>query len=113
MAVDRIERINALLKRVLGEAMPRVLANDDVQSILITVTGVFCAADLRDATVSVSVFGDEALQERALGHLVHHARDFQRAIAREVKLKFTPLLHFKLDHSLEKGDKVLQILDSL
>ena len=113
MAVDRIERVNSLLKRVIGEAMFRVLQSDSIQAVLVTVTNVSCASDLRDATVSVSVFGDEALQNRALQHLQHHARDFQRAIASEVKLKFTPLLHFKLDHSLEKGDKVLQILDNL
>ena len=32
---------------------------------------------------------------------------------REVRMKFTPQLRFELDHSIEKGDAVLAILDKL
>ena len=113
MPVNRLERVNALLKRVIGEAVFRVMQSDDVSPGLITVTGVTCGKDLRNATVRVSVFGDEALQKRALGHLVHHEREFQQVVNREVRLKFTPQLRFVLDHSLEKGDHVLAILDTL
>ena len=113
MSVDRLDRVNALLKRVIGEGMFRIMQNDDVSPALITVTDVACATNLRDATVKVSVFGDSSTQERALGHLVHHAREFQRAVNSQVRLKFTPQLHFQLDHSLEKGDHVLEILNSL
>ena len=67
----------------------------------------------RDATVSVSVFGDDDLKQTALSHLKHHARDFQALINRQVRLKFTPRLTFRLDLSLEKGDEVLAILDKL
>ena len=76
-------------------------------------TGVTCGKDLRNATVRVSVFGDEALQKRALGHLVHHEREFQQVVNREVRLKFTPQLRFVLDHSLEKGDETLAIINQL
>ena len=113
MSVDRLERVNALLKRVLGEGIYRVMQHDDISPVLLTVTGVSCSSDLRDATVSVSVLGDEDLRRRAIGHLTHHARDLQKILAREVRLKFTPRLHFKSDMSLEKGDRVLAILDSL
>ena len=101
MPVNRLERVNALLKRVIGEAVFRVMQTDDVSPGLITVTGVSCGKDLRNATVRVSVFGDEALQKRALGHLVHHEREFQQIVNREVRLKFTPQLRSVLDHSLE------------
>ena len=60
MSVDRLERVNSLLKRVIGEAVFRVMQSDDVSPGLITVTGVTCGKDLRNATVRVSVFGDEA-----------------------------------------------------
>ena len=76
-------------------------------------TGVACGKDLRDATVRVSIFGDDALKKTALQHLKHNARKFQAIINREVRLKFTPRLNFVLDLSLEKGDEVLAILNSL
>ena len=113
MAVDRLERVNSLLKRVIAEAMFSVMQGDTVQPGLITVTDVACGKDLRDATVKVSVFGDDALKQTALQHLKHNAKRFQQIINREVKLKFTPRLTFQLDLSLEKGDEVLAILNSL
>ena len=113
MAVDRLERINSLLKRVVAESMFSVMQGDSVPPGLITVTDVKCGKDLRDATVKVSVFGDDALKETALQHLKHHAKSFQAVINREIRLKFTPRLCFQLDLSLEKGDEVLAILESL
>ena len=48
-----------------------------------------------------------------LGHIIRHAHEFERIVNREARLKFTPQLRFVLDHSLEKGDHVLAILDTL
>ena len=113
MAVDRLERVDSLLKRVIGDAMFRIMQTDTVGAGLITVTSVQCARNLRNATVKVSVFGEPEVQQRALGHLIHHAHDFEKAINREVRMKFTPQLRFELDHSIEKGDAVLAILNNL
>lgn len=113
MSVDRLERVNSLLKRVIGESVFRVLQGDDVDPGRITITGVACAKNLRNATVRVSVFGDPAEQTRILGHIVRREREFERIINAEVRLKFTPQLRFVIDHSLEKGDEVLAILNRL
>ena len=113
MSVDRLERVNSLLKRVIAESMFTVMQGDTVAPGLITVTEVRCGKDLRDATVKVSIFGDDALKETALQHLKHNARRFQQIINREVRIKFTPRLLFQLDRSLEKGDEVLSILSRL
>ena len=113
MAVDRLERVNSLLKRVIAESMFTVMQGDTVAPGLITVTDVRCGKDLRDATVKVSVFGDDALKETALQHLKHNAKRFQQIINREVRLKFTPRLLFQLDLSLEKGDEVLALISEI
>lgn len=113
MGVDRLERVNSLLKRVIAESMYSVMQGDAVQPGLITVTDVKCGKDLRDATVRVSIFGDDALKETAIRHLKHNAKRFQQIINREVRLKFTPRILFQLDRSLEKGDEVLAILSRL
>ena len=113
MGVDRLERMNALLKRVIAESMFSVMQGDSVAPGLFTVTFVRCGKDLRDATVGISVFGDDALKETAIRHLRHNAKKFQAIINREVRMKFTPRLLFQLDNSLEKGDEVLAILNKL
>lgn len=113
MSVDRLERVNSLLKRVIGEAMFRVLQGDDVSPGVITITGVACAKNLRNATVRVSIFGEPDEQKRVLGHIIRRTHDFERIVNAEVRLKFTPQLRFVIDHSLEKGDHVLEIIDNL
>ena len=113
MSVDRLERIDSLLKRVIADAMFRLLQSCDVSAGSITVTGVRCAKDLRNATVRVSVFGDEAAKAHALGCIIARTRDFERIVNREVRMKFTPKLRFEIDRSLEKGDRVLAIIDEI
>lgn len=113
MSVNRLDRVNSLLKRVIADAMHSVMQGDSVTPGLITVTGVSCGKDLRDATVGISVFGDDELKKTAIQHLQHNARRFQAVINREIRLKFTPRLLFQLDRSIEKGDEVLSILSHL
>lgn len=113
MAVNRLERVNSLLKRVIAEGMFSVMQGDSVAPGLITVTDVSCGKDLRDAMVKVSVFGDEELKTTAINHLKHNAKRFQQIINSEIKLKFTPRLTFQLDRSIEKGDEVLALLDKV
>ena len=113
MSVDRIERLNSLLRRVIAEGMFQVMRGGAGGPGIFTVTGVSCGKDLRDATVRVSVFGDAALKDTAMRRLRAHARDFQQLVAREVRMKFTPRLSFQLDESIEKGDEVLSLLARL
>ena len=113
MSVDRLSRVDSLLKRVIGEAMFRVFQGVDVNPGCITVTEVQCAKNLRNATVRVSIFGDDAEKKRVLGHLIRRTHEFERTVNPEVRMKFTPQLRFELDYSLEKGDAVLALLDKL
>ena len=113
MSVDRLERLDSLLRRVIAEGMFRILQSGSVSPGLVTVTSVKCGRDMRDATVYVSVFGDDATKTAVLKRLQSKAREFQSLVNREVRMKFTPRLLFKLDLSLEKGDEVLAILDNL
>ena len=48
-----------------------------------------------------------------MGHLIRRTHEFERIVNSEVRLKFTPQLRFVIDHSLEKGDAVLALLDKL
>ena len=114
MGVDRIERLNALLRREIGEAMFRVFAGDTViDPGAITVTDVRVAHNLRNATVRVSIFGHENERGTYLKKLAVKAREFQRLINRDLTMKYTPQLHFSLDTSLAKGDHVLDVLSHL
>jgi ribosome-binding factor A len=113
MSVDRIERVNSLLKRVIAESMHQVMQGSALSAGFVTVTSVSCGSDLRDATVFVSVFSDNSGKRKAIDFLNRNARKFQTIINKEVRIKFTPRLLFKLDMGLERGDEVLAILNKI
>jgi ribosome-binding factor A len=113
MAVDRLERVNALLRREIGEALYKVFADGTLDLASVTVTQVRAARNLRNATVSVSVFGHEGERGAIIRRLADKARELQACINRDLVLKYTPRLRFELDGSVEKGDHVLGVLSRL
>ena len=113
MSVDRLERVNALLRREIAEAVPVVMLNEGVDCAAITVTQVRVARNLRNATVSVSILGHERERPAMIRKLGQRHVEFQRLINRDMRLKYTPVLQFTLDESIEKGDHVLDVLTRL
>ena len=106
----RLVRVAEILKRELSTVILREVPSDGA---LITVNSVDVSPDLRNATVFVGVLGTAAQQRDALARLEQHRALLQAECAKRVVLKFTPHLHFKLDESIERGSRVLDILDEL
>lgn len=107
----RLERVRELLKREIGEVIRRELPVDDVG--LISVHDVVVASDLQNATVYIGVLGGAAQKKKAMEALEQSRKRIQGFVARGVVLKYTPHLHFILDDSIERGNRVLRILDEL
>ena len=107
--VDRLTRVNELLKRELArliEEMPGRPA-----SMLASVTQVNASVDLRQATVYVSIFGGEAAERRRLfAELEAERVAFQRELGRTLGFKHTPVLTFRDDQRQAQGDRVLEII---
>ncbi len=108
---DRMLRVNELLRRELALLCEREISPGF--DGLVTITAVKTAPDLRQATVFVSVLGDEEHRKRALSLLGAKRKMFQREISRRVVLKYTPVLKFRMDASAEQADRILAILDEL
>jgi ribosome-binding factor A len=107
---NRMVRVAEILKRELSMA---VLREVPTGGALITVNSVDVSPDLRNAIVFVGVLGNAAEQRKALERLESSRRVLQADVAKRVVLKFTPHLHFKLDASIERGSRVLDILEEL
>ena len=110
-AADRLTRINELLKREIAELLERNPC-PGAGNMLVSVTTVHCSVDLRNATVYVSVFGGgEHAGAEVLRHLARFRSELQRRIARDLSFKHTPVLTFRLDDRMERGDRVLELLN--
>jgi ribosome-binding factor A len=111
MASVRVQRVRELLKRQLGEIVRRELPAHS--SVLTSVNGVDLTPDLKSATVYVGVIGKRDDQQRVIEVLNRDRVRFQELVARAVVLRYTPRLHFKLDTSVERGNRILSILDDI
>jgi len=67
----RMERLESLLTAEISQVLLRDLAGQDLG--LATITGVKVARDLSQATVYVSVLGDERRRAQTLERLQHSA----------------------------------------
>jgi ribosome-binding factor A len=106
----RMARVAEILKRELSVVILREVPSDGA---IITVNSVDVSPDLRNAMVHVGILGTAAQQRQALERLEQHRAVLQAECAKRVVLKFTPYLKFRLDDSIERGTRVLDILDEL
>jgi ribosome-binding factor A len=110
-SVDRLVRVNELLKRVLADLLETLGYNEE-QGKIISITRVDCASNLKTANVYVSILGakNEEEEARIVRRLIERKAEIQSLMSKEVILKYTPVLHFVLDHSVADGDRVLDLL---
>ncbi len=80
---------------------------------LVSVRAVDITPDLKNAHVFVSAIGTKWQKEQALQQLQEKRKHLQHELARRVIIKYTPLLHFQLDESIERGTRVLSLLDEI
>lgn len=106
----RMARVSEILKRELSVIVLREVPSGGA---LITINAVDVSPDLRNATVFVGVLGTAAQQKAVMEKLEQHRAVLQSECAKRVILKFTPHLHFRLDASIERGTRVLDLLDEL
>ena len=111
MQTLRHERVRELLKREIGEVMRRELPIGEAG--LLTVNEVGISNDLKSALVFVGVVGTAEQRKRAEALLEKEGKRIQGIVGRSVVLKYTPHLKFVLDESIERGNRVLEILDEI
>lgn len=107
----RHERVRELLKREIGEVIRREFEVSEAG--LITVNDVDVTGDLHSAVVYISILGTKDQQKRGMNLLSHHRKRIQGLVGRAVVLKYTPTLKFKIDDSVVRGNRVLQIIEEL
>ncbi len=109
--MQRMRRVNELLKRELGQIFEREICNQ--VDCLVTVTGVKTSPDLRHATVFVSIYGSDEERDSVWSLLLKQRKGMQQQFARNVTLKYTPRLEFELDETAQNADRVSRLLDKL
>ncbi len=103
-------RVCELLKRELGTIIGREMK---FEAPLVSVRAVDVTPDLKQAHVAISAIGTKWQKEQAILQLTEKRQHLQHELARRVILKYTPHLHFDLDESIERGTRVLSLLEEI
>ena len=109
--MHRAERISETLREEIAQIVGYELA--DPRLTMVTVTEVRVAEDLRDASVYVTVQGDEAEHDLALRALRHAAPYVRKQLGFSLNLRHTPVLHFVRDTVEEQAGRVDALLQEI
>lgn len=110
MASYRIGRINDDIKRELASMIP-TLKDPRVRG-LISITRVDTTTDLRYCKVYVSTLDKDDAKE-VMRVLKSSAGYLRRELGRRMTLRYTPELQFIADDSIDRGAKLIQMMNEL
>ena len=107
----RPERVAELIRQAVAEFLTSDVRDPRIG--FVTVTGVEVSADLSHATISVSVMASEEEKARSLEGLSSAARYLRTSLSRQLRLRTSPELHFRLDRGLEHAQRIDRVLKDL
>jgi len=105
---SRQERVAEAIQHEVGQMLVRGLKDPRIG--LVTITGAKVSPDLREAWVYYAVHGDARVrQDTAIG--LEAAKGYiRREVGKAVRLRTTPELHFVFDESIDRGERIEQLL---
>lgn len=105
----RLEKINQLLKREIGNIILKELDVD--KNLFITVTRVDTSADITHATIFFSTL-EQSGETEALAALGKNVYTIQHILNRKLRMRPVPKIRFSLDNSLKTEQHLYDILSS-
>ena len=99
MSELRVRKMQEFIKQEVGNMLLRELK--DPRLGFVTVTGVKLTGDLREATVYVSLFGQEEERKESLMVLNKSKGFIRKELGTRLKVYYTPEISFEEDKSLD------------
>lgn len=109
----RVARVAELIKREVSQILLSEIKDDRVGAGMVSIVDVEVSNDLQNARIFVSIYGDETAQHRAMEGLAAATPFVRREIGQRLSLRRVPTVVFLQDRSLERGSRVLALLNQL
>jgi len=111
MGQIRLQRVAQQMKQIVSNVITRELK--DPRCGFITIVSVKVTPDLKTARVNYSVFGSDA-QKRSVRRALESARGYvQTRVAQQIALKYTPVITFHFDESVEREIDLSKRIDEV
>jgi ribosome-binding factor A len=108
---QRTDKIDALLRQEISQALEREVADPRIG--FVTVTNVETTPDLAHARVWVSVIGTDEERKATLIALRRAMPFIRHGLGGKIRIRRIPALEVRLDESVQRGSRVLQIINEL
>ncbi len=107
----RSDRVRQLLQQELSQILQLDVKDPRVK--FVTVTHVKLTPDLHEAKVFISSLDLSVERDELLSGLKRATGYIRGELGRRLKLKYIPTLHFVFDDSLDKQERILDLIDQL
>lgn len=112
MDQKRVFRIQSEIQKIISNLLINGLKNTRI-SKMTAVSQVKLSRDLSFADVYISIYGNKREKEETMEALEHAKGYIRSVISKELDIRTTPELRFKLDESVEYSIKIQNILIGL
>jgi ribosome-binding factor A len=109
----RVSRVAELIRREVSQMLLSDIKDDRVGAGMVSVTDVDVSGDLQHAKIYVSIYGTDEAKAETMAGLKSATGYVRREIGARVRLRRTPELIFLEDLSIERGTKLLSLLNQL
>lgn len=104
----RIEKLQELIKQEVSKML--LYDIKDPRIGFVTVTEVEMTGDLREATIYVSIMGNDEQIKDSMDGLKSALGFIRREIGKRIRLRFTPEISFAPDKSLDYSEHIQKLL---
>ena len=109
----RVSRVAELIKREVSQMLLSGIKDDRVGTGMVSVTDVDVSGDLQHAKIYVSIYGSDEAKAETMAGLKSATGYVRSELGARVRLRRTPEVAFVEDRSIERGNKVLSLLNQL
>lgn len=109
----RVARVAELIKREVSQMLLHGIKDDRVGVGMVSVTDVDVSNDLQHAKIFVSIYGSEEARSETMEGLKSATGYVRSELGHRVRLRRTPEVVFLEDRSLERGTRIISLLNRL
>jgi ribosome-binding factor A len=109
----RVSRVASLLQQEVSQMLLNDIKDDRVGAGMVSITDVDVSGDLQHAKIYVSIYGTEEARKETMAGLQSATGFVRRELGKRIRLRRTPEVRFIEDRGIERGDRMLALLNRL
>jgi ribosome-binding factor A len=109
--MTRQQRVEELIRAEVSDILRADVSDPRIG--FVSITGVNISPDLENASIYISILGEEEKKAAAMAGLSSATGYIRGELGRRLMLRLVPKIHFVRDDSLERGSQVLGIMKKL